>query len=125
MNKIPLSKYVGKEYEKYNCLDLVKEFYMDHYGIKVRDYFDGNTPSPEEVECLIVSNKGEFIPVSLPEFGDIVTISLKGIECHIGVCIDSKQFLHSVSSSGSCVAQLSRYKNIITGFHRHRDNKND
>jgi len=125
MNKINLAKYVGRDYDNYNCFTLVKEFYKDHYDIVLKDYFEGPVPSEKEVENLIISNKGEFIPALVPAFGDIVTIKLWGIECHIGVCIDDKQFLHSVKYAGSGIAQLKKYKRLITGFYRHREASND
>lgn len=116
-----LSKYIGKEYEKYNCLDLVKEFYADQYGIIIKDYFEGPVPAKKDIECLIVSNKGEFEQVRSPRFGDIVVIKLYGYSSHIGVCIGEDKFLHSVRTAGSCLDTLSRYSRIIEGYYRHRE----
>lgn len=117
----PLSKYVGREYEKYNCLDLVKEFYMDNFEIEIKNYFEGEVPSREKVQCLIVSNKGEFDKVSGdPKFGDVVIINLYGYVCHIGVCIGCGKFLHSVRGAGSCIDSLARYSRMIEGFYRHQ-----
>lgn len=118
---INLFKYIGKPYEKYNCLDLVKEVYLDNFGITIKDYFEGPVPDRANVEALIVSNKGEFISVDdKPQFGDIVVIRLYGFECHIGVCIDSKHFIHSIKTSGSCMERLERYHHMITGYYRHK-----
>ncbi len=119
-----LRKYIGRDYREFNCLDVVKEFYMDQYGITVKDYYEGDTPSSKEVESLIVSNKGDFIQVSDPMFGDIVVIKLHGIECHIGVCVGRGRFIHSTKKVGSNLDQLQRYSNLISGYYRHR-NTND
>ena len=117
-------KYIGKSYETYNCFDLVKEFYLDNFGVDLRNYFEGG-PVPERsvVSSLIVSNKGDFIEVVSPQFGDIVVIKLYGIECHIGVIVDDKMFLHSTRGVGSNMERLSRYKNLIAGYYRHRGHR--
>lgn len=120
---IHLLKYVGKPYEKYNCFDLVKEFYMDAFGLDIKQYFEGGpVPDRREVETLIVSSKGDFVKVEgKPQFGDIVVLKLYGLECHIGVCINASQFLHSAKKIGSTLDRLERYGNMVAGFYRHRE----
>lgn len=123
MNKgIALLKYIGRPYEKYNCFDLVKEFYADNFGLELKNYFEGPVPTPKEVETLIVTNKGEFLKVEgKPMFGDIVVIKLYGLECHIGVCIDASRFLHSAKKIGSNMDRLERYSKMIAGYYRHKE----
>lgn len=117
-----LMKYVGRPYDKYNCFDLVKEFYMDHFQLDIKNYFEGGpVPDRREVESLIVSNKGDFVKVDKPAFGDIVVLKLYGLECHIGVCIDTSRFLHSAKKIGSTLDRLERYGNMVAGFYRHRE----
>jgi cell wall-associated NlpC family hydrolase len=117
-----LIKYIGKEYDRYNCLDLVKEFYLDIFGLTLKNYFEGDVPSDrEKLQGLIVSNKGDFDKVGSPKFGDIVVIKLFGYSSHIGVCIGEGRFLHSVRTSGSCMDSLARYSKMIDGFYRHRE----
>lgn len=121
-----LSKYIGRTYEEYNCFDLVKEFYLDAYGIELKDYFDGDIPQDKsQVNNLICTNKGHFVKVDSPLFGDIIVINVKGISCHIGVYIDEGMFLHSSRGSGSCAERISRYQNLIEGFYRHQELAND
>ena len=117
-----LAKYVGRPYENFNCLDLVKEFYLDVFNIKVDNYYDGPVPSPSEVQTLIASNKGEFVQVEMADvtFGDIVVIRLRGMDCHIGVFIEGGKFIHSAKTTGSNIDRLSRYRNMISGYYRHR-----
>lgn len=120
-----LRKYVGRDYESYNCLDLVKEFYRDYFGLELKNYFEGDVPDRKEVQSLIVTNKGDFVEVETPEFGDIVIIKLYGLECHIGVCLNTRQFLHSAKGIGSNIDRLERYSKMIAGFYRHRECVND
>lgn len=122
--KISLMKYIGKPYEKYHCLDLVKEFYLDHFNIVLKEYFEGPVPDATGVESIIISNKGDFIQTKKPRFGDIVIIKIKGLECHIGVVAHNGTFLHSTKVIGSNMDRLERYKHVIAGFYRHRD-RND
>jgi hypothetical protein len=120
---ISLLKYIGRPYEKYNCFDLAKEFYMDFFKIDIKHYFEGDEKDVNklEVQTLIVSNKGDFVRVEgKPQFGDIVVVKLYGFECHIGVCVNSSQFLHSAKKIGSSMDRLERYSRMIAGFYRHK-----
>lgn len=122
MSSVSLSKYIGREYEKYNCFDLVKEFYLDHFNLDLRNYYEGSqVPERKAVQSLIVSNKGDFVPVSNPEFGDIVVIKLYGLESHIGVCVGEGKFIHSVRVIGSALENLKKYERMIAGYYRHRE----
>lgn len=118
---IALRKYIGRDYHDYNCLDLVRDFYADHFGVLIRNYFDGPVPSREGVQTLIASNKGEFEKVDTPKFGDIIVIRLFGVECHIGIYINEKRFLHSIKGAGSSLDLLERYSRMIAGYYRHRE----
>lgn len=123
MKKTGLLKYIGRPYESYNCFDLVKEFYRDQFQIDISHFFPKTeVPEREECETLIASNKGYFYKIfekSLIQFGDIVVIRFYGVECHIGVVINQKQFLHSARTIGSNMDRLDRYERMIAGFYRH------
>lgn len=120
---IELRKYIGRDYDSYNCLDLVREFYKDHYNLELKDYYEGSTPERNEAASLIVSNKGDFVEVSDPQFGDIVVIKLHGMECHLGVYIENGRFLHSARTIGSLLDRTERYSKMIAGYYRHRSTK--
>jgi hypothetical protein len=119
-----LHKYIGRSYETCNCFDLVKEMYQDFFKLDLCHYFeDSQVPERKEVESLIVSNKGDFVKVDSPVFGDIVVIKFFGIECHIGFCLDTKRFVHSARGIGSNIEKLDRYAHLIAGYYRHREVK--
>lgn len=123
MNK-ELVKYIGRPYETYNCFDLVREFYLDHYQLNLSNYWEGTTiPSRQEISSLVVSNKGDFVFTTLPSFGDIVVIKLYGIECHIGIVLDKGKFIHSIRGAGSCIESLEKYRRMVAGYYTHRRNK--
>lgn len=117
-----LSKYIGRPYEEYNCLDLVKEIYKDIFNLQVKDYYEGQTPDRRDVTSLIATNRGDFQEVKgAPRFGDLVLIRLYGLECHIGVYVDRQFFVHSIRGTGSSLDRLSRYRKMIAGYYRHRE----
>lgn len=118
-----LIKYIGRPYQEYNCFDLVKEFYLDHYGLDLRNYFDDkNIPDRATVECLISTNKGDFLLVDgEPEFGDLIVIKLFGYSCHIGVYIGEGSFIHSIRGPGSCIEPTKKYLKITEGYYRHKE----
>jgi hypothetical protein len=115
-----LSRYIGKSYEDYDCLDLVKDFYLNEFGIQIKNYYEGTRPTAVQAQSLIVTNKGSFKKVEgQVVFGDIVVIKIYGIECHVGVVLDSSRFLHSARKIGSNIDRLERYSKMITGYFRH------
>lgn len=117
-----LAKYIGKPYQKYNCFDLAKEFYLCEYGITLKDYFEGQVdPSRKEIECLVISNKGDFERVKSPALGDLIVIRMYGYASHIGVYVGEGKFIHSLKNVGSCMDSLSRYSKMVEGFYRHRE----
>lgn len=126
MLKTDLFKYIGRPYKQYNCFDLVKEFYKDQFDLDLKNYFDGpEVPGRHEVQSLIVSNKGDFIQIGVPEFGDIVIMFIRGIPCHMGVCIGGGKFLHAHEKADSCIDSLKRWSNMVEGFYRHRERASD
>lgn len=118
--KLDLRKYIGKSYEKYNCLDLVKEFYLEFFNLEVKNYYEGEVPDRREVQSLINTNRGDFIQVDKELFGDLVLIRLYGLECHLGVYLGRGQFLHSIRGTGSGIERVSKYKHMLAGYYRHR-----
>lgn len=118
---IQLRKYIGRDYKSYNCFDLVKEFYKDQFNLDLANYWEGRVPNRDQVESLIVSNKGDFVKVDVPRFGDIVVLRLYGLECHMGVVVDASKFLHSVRNAGSLIDRTERYSKLIAGYYRHRE----
>lgn len=117
-----ITKYIGRPYETFNCFDLVKEFYLDVYGLDLRHYYEGAEIPPRKViESLVISNKGDFQRVANPLPGDIVVVNLFGYSCHIGVVVPGKQILHTIRKVGSCMEPIKKYEKMIEGFYRHRE----
>lgn len=116
-----LLKYIGRDYEKYNCFDLVKEFYLDNYNLDLRNYWDSaEVPERSKVQSLIVSSRGDFVRVEKPKHGDIVVVNLFGYSCHVAIFIEQNVILHSLRKIGSCLEPVKKYERMIEGYYRHR-----
>jgi hypothetical protein len=114
-----INKFIGIPYEKKNCWDLAVDFYKDILGIELKNYYSGPTPLlRSDTKDLIYTNKGDFEKVLDPKFGDVVLIKLFGVECHLGIVLDSEKFLHTRRGAGSIIEPLNRYKTLITGYYR-------
>lgn len=117
-----IAKYIGKPYEEYNCFDLVKEFYLDLFGLDLKHFYEGRAvPERKEIESLIVSNKGDFEKVEQAEFGDIIVVNLYGYSCHIGIYLYENLMLHTIRGVGSCIEPIKKYEKMIEGYYRHKN----
>ena len=116
-----IAKYVGKPYDKYNCFDLVREFYSDFFSLDLREYYDGlSIPPREVVQSLIVSGVGDFEQVKTPQFGDLIVVRLYGYSCHVGVFVPPGYLLHTIRNVGSCLEPVKKYERLIEGYYRHK-----
>lgn len=116
-----IAKYIGRPYEKFNCFDLVKEFYFDFYELDIQHYYEGKkVPGRKEVESLIITNKGDFERVEEPEFGDVVVVNLYGYSCHIGIFLTGGLLLHTIRNVGCCIEPVKKYEKMIEGYYRHK-----
>lgn len=114
-------KYIGRDYDKYNCFDLVKEFYLDFYNLDLKNYWESaEVPERWKTQNLIVSSKGDFDKVTEPKQGDIVVVNLFGYSCHVGIFIEQRFILHSLRKIGSCIEPTKKYERMIEGYYRHR-----
>jgi len=114
------SKYIGKSYEEYNCWDLIQKLYQELYDLRVHQCYGNKVPSKEERQDLIRTEKGQFIKTENPKPGDIMLIRILGIECHIGMYLGSKKFIHSMQGNGVVIDSISRYATRVNGYYRHR-----
>ncbi len=111
---------VGLPYGNANCYDIVEAFYLLEMDTELDFSYGGvDISDREEVKQLISSKKGEFVKVDEPMFGDVMTMTIFGIECHVGVYIGNGKMLHSYSPAvGCCIEDTSRWRNRITGYYR-------
>jgi cell wall-associated NlpC family hydrolase len=112
------SKLIGIPYNKMDCWQVAKEFYKLVFEIELKHYYQ-ETPTNRDLKSnLIYSNKGDFIEVESPQFGDLITIKLYGVECHIAVFLGSGKMLHTSGNTGCIIDSLKKWEKLITGYYR-------
>jgi cell wall-associated NlpC family hydrolase len=106
-------------YEKMDCWKLAKQFYQQVFNIELKHYFEGPVPDRNEVKNLIYTNAQDFSKVEGEySFGDILIISLYGIECHIAIYLGEGRMLHTMKGSGSIIDRVNRWSRMISGAYR-------
>lgn len=119
-----LQNYIGTDYSKCDCWDIVVLFYKEIFEIDLNfvDYY--GTPSDDndyrsKVYSIINLHKSKFKRVDTPEIGDIIVFNIFGITAHVGIYIGNKRFMHSIKEIGCVVETLqSRWGNKVEGYYR-------
>lgn len=109
---------IGVPYCEADCWQLAVRFYSLVFQVDLKHYYDETPRDRADRRCLIYSNRGEFELVDSPEFGDLILISILGIESHIGIFLGGDTFLHTKEATGSVIDRVSRYRTRITGYYR-------
>jgi len=112
------SSLIGISHEEKNCWDIAVDFYRLVFDLELKHYYGKETPNRIDTSALIYSNKGDFVKVDQPVFGDLIIFSIHGIESHIGIYIDQTIFFHSSKTTGSVHDRLDRWKTLIVGYYR-------
>ena len=113
------SHLIGVSYDTLNCWQLCQKFYSSVLSINLSDYFfDPNyTEDKNYVNSLIRANDQDFHKVKSPQFGDLITLRIRGIECHIAVYVGNGLILHTQKKTGSVIDRLSRWQPFVAGYY--------
>ena len=126
MNAIPqktfpaFSNLIGIPYSKKDCFEIVRDFYKQVLGVELKHYYDSPGQEAYAARDLIYTSMGDFVKVESPQFGDLVLLKIKGIECHIGIYLGNNQLFHSSRYTGSVIDRMSRWQNVVSGYYRVR-----
>jgi len=115
------SHLIGIPYSDKNCWDLPRAFYKDVLGVELKKYYE-NDISPSTSSNLIFSNAGDFARTIDPKFGDLITIKIRGIECHLAIFINKDQILHTNKKTGSVIDRKNKWEKVITGYYTLKGN---
>lgn len=118
-----INALIGTPYEVLDCFGVARNFYSIALSIELKHYYDEVPKTREESNNLIYSSMGDFIKVDNPQLGDLILMKMFGIESHIAVYLGEGKILHTQHVTGCVVADIEKYKKVITGFYR--VNKND
>jgi cell wall-associated NlpC family hydrolase len=118
--RAPYAALIGRPYSKYNCWQLVREFYKIVYDIRLESYAQEIPEDREGINSLITSNMGHVVLKvdGVPQFGDLMLIKIHGIESHIGVYLGHGKFLHTSIKTGSVIENVDRWERVIVGYYR-------
>lgn len=119
---VNFSHLIGIPYKQMNCFQLAQAFYRDVLGKDLKHYCDVIPKERTDIQNLIFSNVGDFEKVESPQFGDIVIMKIYGLESHIGIFIDADRILHASENNGSILDRAFRWKTLISGYYRLREN---
>jgi cell wall-associated NlpC family hydrolase len=105
-----------------DCWQVAQEFYRLVFDIELKHYYQ-ETPKNKDIKSnLIYSNKGDFIKVDSPVFGDLITIKIYGIESHIAVFLGNGKMLHTSDKTGCMIDSLSKWQKMVSGYYRVKNN---
>jgi cell wall-associated NlpC family hydrolase len=111
------SNLIGVPYSKMNCWDLVKTFYKQVLDKDLKHYCEGDASDRSYVCGLIYTHQGDFKKVRSPQFGDILTLKIMGVESHIAVYVGNEQILHTTKTTGSIIDRLGRWSKLVVGYY--------
>lgn len=114
----------GRDYSGIDCWGLVRLVYSEQYNINLpsfeQDYTDSDTIRINE---LISQYKEGWQSVDSPEAGNIVLLNIFGQPRHVGVMVNSTDFLHSRNGYDVAIDSIigTRWSNRIAGFYKYTD----
>lgn len=117
-------KYIGLNFNDYDCFNLVKLIYKEVHN---KDILDTNIKHYES-DLINQSYLGEvdnWIEVKEPKEGDIMAIRLDSnyphLVTHFAYCINDKQIIHTTEKTGCIVENISKYYRLSSGFYMYRE----
>lgn len=121
-------KYIGLDYCKYDCFELVKHFYLHEFNIKIESqpYFSPKSMPLNEVvvnkesfQSLVDEQKNLFKKVGAPQYGDLLLFNSWGIPAHVGLYINSSHFLHTQKRTNACMERFGNWEKRFLGYYRY------
>jgi cell wall-associated NlpC family hydrolase len=110
---------LGVPYEDKNCWDIVLDFYSLVFGITLDKFYE-EAPDRKVAGQLVETNLDKFQLVA-PEdrqFGDIILVRVFGVDCHTAVYLGKGEMLHTLEKTGCVVDKTLRWKHLIVGYYR-------
>lgn len=134
LRSLDVAEYIGLPFRTHgrdrggcDCWGLVRIVYRERLGVELPDL--GETYGDALTDCaaiadLIARERPMWHPIErgqeLP--GDLVTLRLKRVECHVGVVVSRPLMLHSEADKiAACCERydVPLYARRVTGFYRH------
>lgn len=118
-------KYIGINFDDFDCYHLTKKIYKEVYNL---DILDTNVKHYESdlINKSYMEEASNWIKVDINEAreGDIVALrfdpNFSKIVTHFAIMINNTQIIHTTERTGSIVENVSKYYKLIDGFYRHK-----
>lgn len=96
----------GRDKSGLDCYGLIMEVYR-RLNIKLPEYAYSSTKETSLLHLLIQDGDDIAESVTYPQFGDIVTISIKHPYVHhLGFILNENQFIHAIRNRHVCIESL-------------------
>lgn len=118
-------KFNGRDFNGVDCFGLVKLFYENELNITLPDYPSelqvSNLQVVRNSDLFIVNIYKQFTKIDRKEvkYGDLILIKIfSSTPNHIGVAVNSSQFLNINEKQSSHLAKISKWDKFIVGVYR-------
>lgn len=115
---------LGRGPEAFDCWGLCRWALLQVLGLETPDYLDAYSDVGDEVAVPRAIRDGlaaEWIEVNNPEPFDLVILKVAGRLMHVGLMVNSTEFLHAPEGQLSCVERYTEraWSRRVLGFYRH------
>jgi cell wall-associated NlpC family hydrolase len=105
------ARYVGLDYETFDCWQLVKHIYAQEYGIDIGDIGDQRQKMRDR----------DWNEIPAPREGDVILFKTDAVKRHVGIVLDSDLMLHNERGSNSCIESYTSnlWRHRLVSIYRH------
>ena len=117
----------GREISGIDCWGLVRLIYKNEYKIDLPSFnAEYESSDDERIQELFAQYKEGWELVTEPKEGDIVLFRLFGVELHVGLLVDSVNFIHVREHADSVIESLEsvKWSKRISGYYRYSEKSN-
>jgi len=108
-----------------DCWGLARLVYKQEFDIELPSFAgEYDVDDPKLLHEIITQHKEGWETLTQPEPGCLVLFRMFGTESHIGIMVNTTQFLHTREKYTSAIESLSstEWKNRIVGYFKYREN---
>lgn len=116
----------GRDHSGLDCWGLVRLFYKNELAIDLPSFkSDYDISDNERIKELIAQYCEGWDITTTPHHGDVVVFNILGEAVHVGIMLNTTQFLHVRENSDSAVDNINNVKwnRRVEGFYRYNQEK--